>query len=85
MVSPSSQKAQTSGPSKSCAFSPAVPGAAAGIHEGDIIAGIDEEPAADITLNAVRDLFRQVGHKYKLVIERNGKTQEVVIEMKRLV
>jgi C-terminal processing protease CtpA/Prc len=61
------------------------PGAAAGIHEGDIIAGIDGEPAADITLSAVRDLFRQVGHKYKLVIERNGKTQEVVIEMKRLV
>jgi hypothetical protein len=64
---------------------PGSPGAAVGIHEGDIIAGIDEEPAADITLNAVRDLFRQVGHKYKLVIERNGKTQEVVIEMKRLV
>jgi hypothetical protein len=64
---------------------PGSPGAVAGIHEGDIIAGIDEEPAADITLNAVRDLFRQVGHKYKLVIERNGKTQEVVIEMKRLV
>jgi len=33
----------------------------------------------------VRDLFRQVGHKYKLAIERNGETQEVVIEMKRLV
>jgi hypothetical protein len=64
---------------------PGSPGAAAGIQEGDIIAGIDEEPAADITLNAVRELFRQVGHKYKLVIERNGKTQEVVIEMKRLV
>ena len=64
---------------------PGSPGAAVGIHEGDIIAGIDEEPAADITLNAVRDLFRQVGHKYKLVIERNGKIQEVVIEMKRLV
>jgi C-terminal processing protease CtpA/Prc len=64
---------------------PGSPGAVAGIHEGDIIAGIDEEPAADITLNAVRDLFRQIGHKYKLVIERNGKTQEVVIEMKRLV
>jgi PDZ domain-containing protein len=64
---------------------PGTPAAAAGIHEGDIIAGIDSEPAADLTLHAVRDLFRQVGHKYKLLIERNGKTQEVVIEMKRLV
>jgi PDZ domain len=61
------------------------PAASAGIHEGDVIAGIDEEPAADITLTSIRDLFRQVGHKYKLLIERNGKTQEVVIQMKRLI
>jgi PDZ domain-containing protein len=64
---------------------PGTPGASAAIHEGDIIAGIDQEPAADMTLNAIRNLFRQVGHKYKLLIERNGKTQEVVIEMKRLI
>jgi hypothetical protein len=61
------------------------PGAEAGIHEGDIIAGIDQEPAADITLTSIRDLFRQVGHKYKLLIDRNGKTQEIVILMKRLI
>jgi hypothetical protein len=64
---------------------PGTPGAAAGIHEGDVIAGIDEEPAADMTLTSIRDLFRQVGHKYKLLIERNGKTQEVVVQMKRLI
>ncbi len=64
---------------------PGTPGASAGIHEGDIIAGIDEEPAADITLASIRELFRQVGHKYKLLIERNGKTQEIVVQMKRLI
>jgi PDZ domain len=64
---------------------PGTPGAAAGIHEGDVIAGIGEEPAADITLASIRDLFRQVGHKYKLLIERNGKTQEIVILMRRLI
>ncbi|MGB8522702.1 MAG: PDZ domain-containing protein [Candidatus Acidiferrales bacterium] len=64
---------------------PGTPGAAAGIHEGDVIAGIDEEPAADLTLTSIRELFRQVGHKYKLLIERNGKTQEIVILMKRLI
>jgi PDZ domain len=64
---------------------PGTPGAAAGIHEGDVIAGIGEEPAADITLTSIRDLFRQVGHKYKLLIERNGKTQEIVILMRRLI
>ena len=57
----------------------------AGVHEGDVIAGVDEEPAADMTLTAVRELFRQVGHKYKLLIERNGKTQEIVIQMRRLI
>jgi PDZ domain len=64
---------------------PGTPAAAGGIHEGDIIAGIDEEPAADISLTSIRELFRQVGHRYKLVIERNGKTQEIVIQMKRLI
>jgi hypothetical protein len=64
---------------------PGTSAASNGIHEGDIIAGIDTEAAADLTLPAVRNLFRQVGHKYKLLIERNGKTQEVVIEMKRLI
>lgn len=64
---------------------PGTPAAAAGIHEGDVIAGIDEEPAADITLTSIRELFRQVGHKYKLLIERNGKTQEIVVQMKRLI
>jgi hypothetical protein len=64
---------------------PGTPAAAAGIREGDVIAGVDQDPAADITLASIRDLFRQVGHKYKLTIERNGKTQEVVIQMKRLI
>jgi membrane-associated protease RseP (regulator of RpoE activity) len=64
---------------------PGTPGAAAGIREGDVIAGIDDEPAADMTLTAIRDLFRQVGHRYKLLIERNGKTQEIVVQMKRLI
>jgi|HubBroStandDraft_6_1064221.scaffolds.fasta_scaffold01548_5 hypothetical protein len=64
---------------------PGTPGASAGVREGDLIAGVDGEPAADMTLSSIRDLFRQVGHKYKLLIERNGKTEEVVIEMKRLI
>ena len=64
---------------------PGTSAASNGIHEGDLIAGVDTEAAADLTLPALRNLFRQVGHKYKLLIERNGKTQEVVIEMKRLI
>jgi hypothetical protein len=60
------------------------PGAEAGIRQGDVIAGIDEEAAADLTLAEVRDLFRQVGHIYKLLIERDGKTVQVTVQMRRL-
>jgi hypothetical protein len=63
---------------------PGTPAAAAGVETGDAIAGVDEEAAADMTLDALRGLFRQVGHKYKLLIERNGKTLTIDIQMRRL-
>jgi PDZ domain len=63
---------------------PGTPGSSAGVEKGDVIAGVDEEAAADLTLAALRNLFRQVGHKYKLLIERNGKTLTVNVQMRRL-
>jgi PDZ domain len=63
---------------------PGTPASSAGIQTGDVIAGVDEEASADITLDALRGLFHQVGHKYKLLIERNGKTLTVNIQMRRL-
>ena len=60
------------------------PGAEAGVLQGDVIAGIDDEAAADLTLADVRDLFRQIGHIYKLLIERDGKTMQVTMQMRRL-
>lgn len=64
---------------------PGSPGADAGIQKGDIVAGIDDEPAADISLASIHDLFRQIGHKYKLLVERNGQTRTVELKMRRLV
>ncbi len=63
---------------------PATPAAEAGIQKGDVIAGIDNEAAADLTLWDVRDLFRQIGHKYMLLLERNGQTLTVTLQMRRL-
>ncbi len=63
---------------------PGSPAADAGVQKGDVIAGVDDEAAADITLAALRNLFRQVGHKYKLLIERNGKAQTIGVTMRRL-
>jgi hypothetical protein len=60
------------------------PGADGGIQKGDVIAGINDEAAADLSLAEIRDLFRQVGHKYKILIERNGQTLTITIQMRRL-
>jgi hypothetical protein len=64
---------------------PGTPGAEGGVLKGDIIAGIDDEPAADLTLASIRALFRQVGHKYKLLIQRNGQSVQVTVQMRRLI
>jgi hypothetical protein len=63
---------------------PNTPASRAGLQRGDIIAGIDDDAAADLTLSQIRELFRQIGHKYDLLIERNGQDKKVQIEMRRL-
>ncbi|HWF37837.1 MAG TPA: PDZ domain-containing protein [Candidatus Acidoferrales bacterium] len=62
---------------------PGSPTAKAGIQKGDVIAGVDQDAAADMTLAELRDLFRQIGHKYNLSIERNGQSRQIAVEMKR--
>jgi len=63
---------------------PRTPGADAGIQKGDLIAGIDQDPAADLSLEEIRDLFRRSGHPYKLTIERNGRTLSLTMKLRRL-
>ena len=64
---------------------PGTPAADAGMRQGDLIAAIDDEAAADLTLSAIRDLFRQVGHEYKLLIDRQGQSLTISIKMHRLI
>jgi hypothetical protein len=63
---------------------PGTPGAEAGIQKGDVIAGVDDEAAADMTLASIRNLFRQVGHTYKLLLQRGDQTKQVSVQMRRL-
>lgn len=63
---------------------PKSPAGRAGIQAGDVIAGIDGEPAADISLTSAREMFRDVGHKYKLLIQHGDQTKEVTIQTERL-
>jgi len=60
------------------------PGSDAGVQKGDIIAGIDEDPAADLSLAEIHDLFRQLVRPYKLTIERNGQTLTLTMKLRRL-
>jgi membrane-associated protease RseP (regulator of RpoE activity) len=64
---------------------PGTPAADAGLRQGDVIVAVDDEAAADLTLAAIRDLFRQVGHEYKLLIDRKGQSLTVSIKMHRLI
>ena len=64
---------------------PGSPAADAGMQPGDVIAAIDDEAAADLTLSAVRDLFCQIGHEYKLLIDRKGQSLTISIKMHRVI
>lgn len=66
------------------AVQPGSPGGEARIQKGDVIAGVDTEPAADLSLDDLRGLFRQVGHTYKLLLDRNGQEVQVSVQMRRL-
>ena len=66
------------------AVQPGSPGASAKVQKGDVIAGVDMEPAADFSLADLRGLFTQVGHTYKLLLDRNGQEVQVSMQMHRL-
>ena len=60
------------------------PGADAKIQQGDVIAGVDDDAAADLSLAAIRKLFRQPGTKYKILIQRSGQTLTATLQTRRL-
>jgi len=66
------------------AVEPGTPGAHVGIRKGDLIVGIDEEAAADLSLVGIREFFRETGRTCKLAIERDGRSLQVSISLRRL-
>jgi len=61
------------------------PGSDAGVQKGDVIEGIDEDPAADLSLAQIRDLFETIDHPYKLTIDRNGATLTLTLKLRKLI
>jgi twitching motility protein PilT len=64
------------------AVDPDSPGAASGLERGDSVVEINTKPAAELTLDEVRLLFRSDG-RHQLVVERGGKRLKVALELKR--
>ena len=67
-----------------CQAWPHTAGAEAKVHKGDIIEGINEEAAADMSLPEIRALFRQPGARYRVLLQRDNQTLTVNVQMKRL-
>ncbi|HXW61549.1 MAG TPA: PDZ domain-containing protein [Candidatus Acidoferrales bacterium] len=63
---------------------PHTPGADAGIRQGDVIEGINDEAAADLSLAEIRSLFRQPAARYNVLIGRGTQTVNVSLRMRRL-
>lgn len=61
------------------------PATAAGLLEGDIILAIDGKPTSNLTLEQVRQMFKQASRSYRLTIERDKRGIQTTIELRRLI
>jgi twitching motility protein PilT len=61
---------------------PDSPGATAGLSRGDVILEVDQKPAAEYSLDDMRQMFRTDGRRI-LTVERGGKRLKVTLELKR--
>jgi hypothetical protein len=60
------------------------PGSEAGLQAGDVIAGIDNQPAADLTLSEIEAMFHET-RDYKLTVVRHDKTVDLKLKTHRLI
>ena len=60
----------------------ASPGSEAGLERGDMIVEVDGRPAAELSLDQLRQLFRSDGRRV-FGVEKGGRRRKVTFEMKR--
>jgi PDZ domain len=58
---------------------PHSPGSQAGLQTGDVIAGIDNQPAADLNLSEIQDMFREA-RDYRITVLRHDKTVDLKLK-----
>lgn len=64
---------------------PRTPAAEAGIRDGDQIDYVDGRPAADLSLEQIRQRLRRIGATVSLVVSRDGKQRTVSLRLRRVV
>ena len=61
------------------------PASEAGLREGDVIAAVDDKPAAQLTLEEVRRMFKQEGRRYLLGVKRGAQFLQIRMTIRRLI
>ena len=61
------------------------PAAEAGVRGGDVLAGIDNHPIREFTLEEIRQMFKQDQREYLLLLKRDGKQVRAKIKLRRLI
>jgi hypothetical protein len=61
------------------------PATVAGLSEGDIISAIDGKPTSNLTLEQLRQVFKQKGHNYRLTVERDKQKIQTKIKLRKLI
>jgi hypothetical protein len=61
------------------------PAAEAGLREGDLLRAIDDRPAAEFSLEDLRQLFRQEGARHRLDVQRGDERFRVELKLRRLI
>ena len=61
------------------------PATEAGLREGDFISTVDGKPTSNLLLEQVRQMFKQKGRSYRLIIVRDGRKIPTKIMLRRLI
>jgi len=61
------------------------PASEAKILPGDAIVSIDGRPAREFTLSGIRERLMRPEHPVRLTIQREGRTREVLLKLRRLI
>jgi hypothetical protein len=61
------------------------PASEAGLRLGDVILAVNRKPASKLTLEQVRQMFKQEGRSYRLRVKRGEQKIETTIKLRRLI